>query len=167
MRRTLLKADHVDIIICIAVAGTFSRLIPLAERYNTRLVLLNRRDYPGSTPYTDEERAMVARLAPESDEATLSQAREHFDRFLRDRAREVFDFLEDLVRRDNIPPAQPDRNAGGIVVAGWSLGALWMTSLLAYAPSFPVNDVELSGYVRRVVVFGEPCPPLAPTRCCC
>ncbi|KAI1782847.1 hypothetical protein LXA43DRAFT_1049174 [Ganoderma leucocontextum] len=133
--------------------GTFSRLIPLTERYNTRLVLVNRCDYPGGTPYTDEERAMVAKLTPDSDEALLAQARERFDRFLRDRAREVFDFLEGLVRRNDIPPAQHEKNTGGIVVAGWSLGALWMTSLLAYAPSFPVNDVKLSGYVRRVIVF--------------
>ncbi|PIL34449.1 hypothetical protein GSI_03225 [Ganoderma sinense ZZ0214-1] len=137
--------------------GTFSRLIPLAASsgYNTRLVLLNRRDYPGSTPYTDEERAMVAKLTPDDSEdaAMLAKAGVRFGRFLRDRAREVFDFLEDLVRHDHIPPAQHSKNTGGIVVAGWSLGALWMTSLLAYAPTFPVNDVELSAYVRRVVVF--------------
>ncbi|TBU24601.1 Alpha/Beta hydrolase protein [Dichomitus squalens] len=133
--------------------GTFSRLIPLAHRNNIRLVLLNRRDYPGSTPYTDEERAMVAKLTPNADEEALAQAREKFSIFLKDRAREVYDFLEDLVKRDNIPPSQRDLNTGGIVVAGWSLGALWTTSLLAYAPQFPVNDVDLSQYVRRVIVL--------------
>ena len=107
---------------------------------------------------------MVATLTPDSNEATLAEARTSFDRFLKDRAREVFDFLEDLVRRDDIPPAQHDKNTGGIVIAGWSLGALWMTSLLAYAPFFPANDVELSGYVRRVVVFGASLPyiPIMP-----
>ena len=81
--------------------------------------------------------------------------------FLRARAREVYSFLEDFVRRDDIPPAQPGRNAGGIVVAGWSFGALWMTLLMAYVSTFPVNDVELAKYVRRVVIFGNypsPCP---------
>ena len=100
---------------------------------------------------------MVATLTPDSNEAALAEARTSFDRFLKDRAREVFDFLEDLVRRDDIPPAQHDIGMGGIIIAGWSLGALWMTSLLAYAPSFPVNDVELSAYVRRVAVFGTSC----------
>ncbi len=75
--------------------------------------------------------------------------------FLQARAREVYDFLEDLVRRDDIPPAQSDGNAGGIVVAGWSFGALWMISLMAYVSTFPVNDVELAKYVRRVIIFGE------------
>ena len=34
---------------------TFKRIIPLAGRHNVRLVIVNRRDYPGSSPYTDEE----------------------------------------------------------------------------------------------------------------
>ena len=137
------------------VIGTFSRLIPLAHQNNTRLILLNRRDYPGSTPYTDEERAMVANLTPDADDEALARARERLHLFLKDRAREVYDFLEELVRRDDIPPARRDKNTGGIAVAGWSLGALWATSLLAYAPLFPVNDIELAQYVRRVIVLGE------------
>ena len=39
--------------------GTFVKLLPLAHAHNTRIILINRRDYPGTTPYTDEERAAL------------------------------------------------------------------------------------------------------------
>ncbi|EJF62060.1 hypothetical protein DICSQDRAFT_169637 [Dichomitus squalens LYAD-421 SS1] len=134
-------------------SGTFSKVIPLASINNTRLILVNRRGYPGSTPFTDEELATIPKLTPDANEDTLEDAREELGLFMRDRAREVYDLLEDIVRQDNIPPAQPEKNTGGIILAGWSFGALWMNALMAYVSSFPVNDVELSKYVRRVVIF--------------
>ncbi|KAI1789106.1 hypothetical protein LXA43DRAFT_1155924 [Ganoderma leucocontextum] len=117
-------------------SGTFSKVIPLAGNYNTRVILLNRRGYPGSTAFTDEELGAIPKLAHDAGEDALEEAKEELGVFMRERAREV--------RRGN---------AGGIVVAGWSFAALWMTSLMTYVSSFPVNDVELSKYVRRVVIF--------------
>ena len=68
------------------------------------------------------------------------------------RARELYDYLVDLVRTQNIPRAQG--KAGGIVLAGWSIGATWITALLAHVAEFPVGDVRLGEYVRRLVLYG-------------
>ncbi|KAI0710924.1 hypothetical protein C8Q76DRAFT_739253 [Earliella scabrosa] len=72
-----------------------------------------------------------------------------------ERARELHDFLLDFARTNDIPAAQPAANRGGIVIAGWSLGAAWITALLANVASFPIQgDVRLHDYVRRVVLHG-------------
>ncbi|KAI0365121.1 alpha/beta-hydrolase [Pilatotrama ljubarskyi] len=130
-------------------SGSFKRLIPFAKPHNARVVLVNRRDYPGSDPYTPEELATPARLAttPDVSPETAAEA----EAFMRDRAREVFDFLTDFVRRERIPRAR--ENTGGIVVVGWSLGSLWITALLANVRLFPEGDVKLSEYVLGVVLY--------------
>ncbi|RPD54565.1 hypothetical protein L226DRAFT_470866 [Lentinus tigrinus ALCF2SS1-7] len=135
--------------------GIFSKLIPLAKTYNTRLILVNRRDYPGSTPYTEEERALIAPPPHDASAEDIAAAKDNGLTFMENRAREVYDLLEDLVRREKIPPANrtKDGRAGGIVVAGWSYAAIWMQALLAFVDSFPVHDVDLSTYVRRVVCY--------------
>ncbi len=141
-------------ILTLCTTGIFSKLVPLATEHNARLVLVNRRDYPGATSYTPEERA-VLEDALTSDPAT---ARGQLLAYARERAREVYTLLVQFVADNDIPPAQPEANEGGIVIVGWSFGTNWMTSLLANVASFPVNDVELAKYVRRVVFHGKfPC----------
>ena len=74
---------------------------------------------------------------------------------MRDRAREVYDYLAELVVREDIPRANGS-GKGGIVFVGWSFGTLWATAFLTHAPNFePVEGVDLSVYVRRVVAYGE------------
>ena len=129
--------------------GVFRKMLPLAAQSNARLVLVNRRDYPGSEPYTPEERATLIRLAtgapsPESD--AEAQA------FMRDRVKEFYDFLVDFVKRENIP--RPQGSTGGLIIAGWSLASAWLTALLAHVGSFKEEDVRLSEYVRRVILYG-------------
>ncbi|KAI0355227.1 alpha/beta-hydrolase [Trametes cingulata] len=129
-------------------SGSFKKLLQFAKQHNARVVLVNRRDYPGSDPYTPKELATAARLAttPDSPESA-----EEAEAFMRDRAREVYDFLADFVRRERIP--RPQGNAGGLVVVGWSLGSVWITALLANVRLFPETDVKLSEYVRRVILY--------------
>ena len=136
------------------VPAIFSKLIPIAAGHNARVVLVNRRDYPSSKPYTLEERALIVNAALEVKTDPLA-AREKLYGFMRERAREVYDLLVHFVAQHNIPPARPEENKGGIVIGGWSFGTGWMTSLLANVSSFPVHDVELSRYVRRVIFYGS------------
>ena len=77
--------------------------------------------------------------------------------FMRERGGEVYDYVLDLVKRDRIPPVHGDGRStkGGIVIAGWSLGAIWALAFIAHAPSFSDSDVNLSQYVRRVVLHGR------------
>ena len=136
--------------------GTFVKLLPLAHAHNTRIILINRRDYPGTTPYTDEERAALlsCRDVP-ADDSQAADRREKLLEFLQHRAWEILEFLIHLVKNDHIPPAENDKNAGGIIVVGWSFGVVWMLALLAYVSSFPEGEIDLSRYVRRVVAHGE------------
>lgn len=74
--------------------------------------------------------------------------------FAVERAREIYGYLSDLVTREMLPRAS-SRNSGGIVLVGWSLGALWATGFLAHAPWISREArVDLSGYVRRVIAYG-------------
>ncbi len=130
--------------------------MPLASRHNARVVLVNRRDYPTSTPYTLEERAVLVNAAFEVEANPLA-VRDKLHVFMAERAREVYDLLVAFVAQHKIPPARPEENKGGIVIGGWSFGTGWMTSLLANVASFPVHEVELSRYVRRVIFYGA-CP---------
>ena len=137
------------------VSANFKRLLPLAAQHNSRVIALNRRDYPGSAPYTAEERATLARLATASPD-TASERGEEAMMFMRERGGEVYDYVLDLVKRDRIPPVHGDGQStkGGIVIAGWSLGAIWALAFIAHASSFSDSDVNLSQYVRRVVLHG-------------
>ncbi|KAL7284812.1 hypothetical protein ACG7TL_002122 [Trametes sanguinea] len=116
-------------------SGVFKRLIPFAEQYNTRLLLVNRRDYPGSEPYTPEEKAHLARIAsaPEGNPKTKEEAKA----VMRDRGRELYDFLVDYVQREDVPPA--NGNEGGIIVVGWSLGSVWINALLAIPRRYDIH----------------------------
>lgn len=127
----------------------FSRLLPFAGQYRLRIVIVNRRGYPGAAPITDQDYTLLKCAADGDFDGPVELLA-----FMRDRAREVYDLLADFVFKNNIPAARPGENAGGIVIAGWSLGASWMTALLANVASFPVGNVKLASYVRRVVLHG-------------
>lgn len=75
-------------------------------------------------------------------------------------ARDVCTFLEDFVLRERIPAANLEQHAGGIVLVGWSLGGASVEAVLAHAGTFPVGDVQLSKYVRRIVIYGTCCLPV-------
>ncbi|OSD03769.1 hypothetical protein PYCCODRAFT_1434156 [Trametes coccinea BRFM310] len=139
-------------------SGIFSRLIPLAEKYNVRIILLNRRDYPGSKPLTDAEHALLPSTALEStdDAAQLATTLENMETFMRDRARELYDFFVHLVEDGNIPAPDSQNKAGGIIIAGWSFGTGLITAFLANVASFPVNEVRLGDYIRRIVFLDPP-----------
>ncbi len=142
-------------VLSVAPLEIFSKLIPVVKAQGTRLLLVNRRDYPGSIPYTEEELEVLPASASTADGDHLSAIRLNLLSYMRARAREVYDFLEELVHHDQVPPANPKENTGGIVIAGWSFGSVWMLAVLAFASSFPTTDVYLSKYVRRVVCYGE------------
>lgn len=125
------------------ILGVFSRMLPLTESHNLRIILLNRRDYPGATPYSDEDMRLLSWSIDDAPEAAAK-----IKVFMEVRARELYDFLVALVKTKNIPVE------GGIVLAGWSLGSVWMTAFLAHVSTFPIGDIDLHRYVRRIVLLG-------------
>ncbi|OSC99683.1 hypothetical protein PYCCODRAFT_1438052 [Trametes coccinea BRFM310] len=137
----------------------FSKLFSLAQSRGVRIILLNRREYPGAKPYTPEERALLPPVldTPPTDEAELRSGAEMLEMFMQQRARELYDTLQELVVERQIPPADKDAQAGGIILVGWSLGSAWMNALLSHVGSFPVGEVALKGYIRRVIWYDTIC----------
>ncbi|KAL1949378.1 hypothetical protein VTO73DRAFT_8259 [Trametes versicolor] len=151
------STDYTTVVILHGYAyhsGIFAKLLPLAPAYNARVMLVNRRDYPGSAPFTEAERALLPSQPLDCDD--LAAAREKLQTFMKAQARELYDFLEILVEGGDVPPADRKDNTGGIVVAGWSMGAAWMTAFLAHAPSFYMGGLNLAHYIQRVVFLDPP-----------
>ncbi|EIM81598.1 alpha/beta-hydrolase [Stereum hirsutum FP-91666 SS1] len=124
--------------------GVFSRLLPLAAESNARIVLVNRRDYPDSAPYTEEEHRLLISARGSTPEAAAD-----LKEYIKARARELYNFLSKFVTDEDIA-------VDSLVLAGWSFGSAWMLALLTHAATFPVNDVELDKYIRRVILYDPP-----------
>lgn len=122
-----------------------------AEEYNARIVLVNRRDYPGSDPYTQQERKL---LISEGEEDHVIN--ENMQTWMNHRARELYEFLGIFCRRENIPSYIPSEKTGGIILAGWSLGTSFMTAMLANIQDFPtiLGGIDMMQYLRHVVFYG-------------
>ena len=121
----------------------FQRLKPLAPEYGIRLVLVNRRDYPGSSPYADEE---IQSLRTGGDEA--------HKKFNRKRAEEFATFLSSYIKNERIPPTSAE--GGGLALLGWSSANVLTIALLANLDQLPEhqkNDIE--PYLRSFIIFGN------------
>ena len=126
-------------------------MAPFAKQYDARLVLVNRRDYYGSSRYDAGDRiAIQSAIDATNPKAGLTV----LDDFMKDRARELYNLLVEFAGNNTIPKAQRKDSTGGIIIVGWSLGTLWMTALLANIATFPVADIRLGDYVRRVILYG-------------
>ena len=131
----------------------FTRMFPHAQAQNARIVTVNRRDYPGTTPYPPEELALLQPAAPGAAKSEFDMSLE----FARRRGQELLEFLVELIRERGIPEMLPGKKRSGIVVMGWSLGTVWMSALLGCLES-PNNGnfgIDLSKYLRRVVLYGS------------
>ncbi|KAI1789098.1 hypothetical protein LXA43DRAFT_595792 [Ganoderma leucocontextum] len=136
-------------------SGVFTKLIPLVHAQNARLVLVNRRDYPGATPYSPVERAHLFTAALEAT-TDVAAARPKVVTIMKEGAIDVFKLLARFIADNHVPPAQPQANSGGIVLVGWSLGTAWLTALLASVPPLSADAVDLTEYVRRIVFYDPP-----------
>ncbi|KAH9924427.1 uncharacterized protein B0H18DRAFT_1012126 [Fomitopsis serialis] len=120
-----------------------------SSQHNIRLVTLNMRDYPGSTPYTDAE--LTAMRGPDRDGQRTQLHRRGF---------EIAAFVAWFIRNENIPPFTLNGNdiRGGISVLGWSWGNTMSLSFIARASELPKEDQEfLEAYMRALVIY-EPAP---------
>ncbi|KAJ7165654.1 Alpha/Beta hydrolase protein [Mycena crocata] len=124
-------------------AGTFQRLSPFAQPNGLRIISVNRREYPGSSPYSAEELTVFGE-GTEVERASL----------LEQQGRDLAMFLQGLVEELAIP------QAGGIALMGWSMGTLFLLSLIASMETLPnATKDTLSAFVHTVVLLQ--CPSLA------
>ncbi|KZP26746.1 hypothetical protein FIBSPDRAFT_731663 [Athelia psychrophila] len=124
---------------------TFHKLLPLGAKDNIRLVIVNRRDYPGSTPYTDDNLA------------DLNAGKAVFMERL---AAEVAHLLVWFSETHDIPKISADGKKGGFAVMGWSAGAATPLSTFAY-PEVVGKEAyaKLEPYYRRLIIYDAPSLP--------
>ncbi|KAL0065579.1 hypothetical protein AAF712_007357 [Marasmius tenuissimus] len=119
----------------------FERLHEHAHSLNLRVVLWNRREYPGSTKYTDAE---------------LEEVAEGKKVFLDRLGQQMSEWLLQFIEKENIPPST-DQKTGGIAIVGWSLGCAWALTLFADPKvSSPEATRILEKYVKDVVLYDPP-----------
>lgn len=128
--------------------GIFGPMIPFAAANRVRLILVNRRDYPGSTPFSDAELAELGSSHLETRAKALAQ-----------QGTDIGLFLTWLVREKKIPAMTVDRRGkkkGGIVLLAWSLAHTPLAGFLASANKLPADALRtLEPCLRAYCIFGE------------
>lgn len=122
-------------------SGSFEKIHLHSHQRNLRTVIVNRRDYYGSTKYTDAE----------LDD--LNHGRKvFFDRL----AIQMAYFIKHLVD-EGIPKISSDRAGGGVAVMGWSIGAVTMLALFSDAGLLSSSLYkELQCYVKDFIIYDAP-----------
>lgn len=116
-----------------------------------RLIVLNRRDFPGSAPYSDDEHAQLNKALQGPPEET----KKLYVPFMKERSKEFVEFLGALIEKEKIPCVD-ETGRGGIVLTSWSMGAFWLVPFLKDVASISeAAGVELQKYISRAVLYGE------------
>jgi hypothetical protein len=119
---------------------TFHKLLPFGVKDNIRLVIVNRRDYAGSTKYTDDN---------------LRDLNEGKVCFMERLGAEVAHLLVWFAETHQIPQISADQKSGGFSVMGWSMGNATPMSLLG-CPEFVGKEAytKLEPYFRQLILYG-------------
>ncbi|KAI0700198.1 alpha/beta-hydrolase [Cytidiella melzeri] len=128
-------------------SGIFARCIPFVDKYHCRLVLINRRDYPGSSPLTEDQRRLLNASAQPG--VGTSEAVSDLLRYSKTHALDLHDFLCTFIQDEGIA-------AKSVILVGWSFGAVWITQLLAYASSLSARGFSLCMYIKRAIWYDIP-----------
>ena len=141
---------------CCSRASTagFRSLFPYALAHNIRLIALNLRDYPGSTPYTTPE---------------MQRLQSYDVRDIRDASRaqglELAAFLHHIIASEKLPPKKHENGVmtGGIALVSWSLGNAWTFSMFAHEDCLSRDArIALQASIRSMVVYGKSLSLIAP-----
>ncbi|KAH8110158.1 alpha/beta-hydrolase [Phellopilus nigrolimitatus] len=135
-------------------ARNFARLIPRAPAHNLRVIALNRRAYPGSTPLGPADLALLDNTDDEKHTA-----------FLRARGEEIAIFLVWAIENLKVSPA--GLSGGGIALVGWSLGTAITLAFLRHLPEYAPAIIDaLEPYLKTFFIYesayatlGYPAPP--------
>ncbi|KAJ7755230.1 hypothetical protein B0H16DRAFT_1541473 [Mycena metata] len=128
-------------------AAVFQRLSPLAKERDVRLICVNRREYPGSTPHTAQELRVYASGSHE-ERATL----------LREEGVNLAICAAEIIQKYAL---------SSVTLVGWSLGNTFTMAVMASIMSLPVQtQLQMQASVKGVIIWdapiealGIPCPP--------
>lgn len=112
-----------------------------ATTNDARVITVQRKDYPGSSAYTDAELDDLKN----GSKSTL-------DGWAVLMANLVNYFVDNL----SIPKISDDRKTGGIALVGWSMGSATAMSIISDIDIIP-KDLHpvLEAYIRDVVLYGK------------
>ncbi|THU95907.1 hypothetical protein K435DRAFT_112270, partial [Dendrothele bispora CBS 962.96] len=126
---------------------SFEKLPQYAHSFNLRTVVVNRRGYPGSTPYT------------ESEMEDLNQGKKvHLEKL----GSLIGSFVERFIEENEktgagIPKISGEGKSGGVAIMGWSIGAVSAMSMFADpALISPKSYSLLQKYVKDLVFYDPP-----------
>ncbi|KAJ6579593.1 hypothetical protein DFH09DRAFT_913087 [Mycena vulgaris] len=126
----------------------FQKIVDIASSRGVRIVAINRRPFPGSTPFTPEELNVTLTGGSGDDERDVQmEARGH----------EIGTFIATFIRKFQLPPLSTDRKTGGAVLMGWSAGAPFQTAVISSADTLPEElRSVLSSHVRSLILYEPP-----------
>jgi hypothetical protein len=132
------------------VSASFLPLFPYAKLHNLRLVTVNLRDYPGSSPLDSRELVNLRSQEPDTQAGVI-----------REQALEIATFLVRFIEAEGIPAPKciasgSDKEVGGISLVAWSQGNAFLLSLLSNIALLDARtDALLERYLRVVFMYGE------------
>jgi len=121
-------------------SGTFQRLNPFAQPNSLRIISVNRREYPGSSPYSAEELTVFVEGTDAERTSLLEQ-----------QGRDLAMFLDGLIKELSIS------QTGGIALIGWSMGTIFLLALIAAIETLPAATQErLTTFVHTAIMLQTP-----------
>ncbi|KAF9556336.1 alpha/beta-hydrolase [Agrocybe pediades] len=122
-------------------AGTFKRFSQLAiDSQRMRVICINRRHYPGTTPFSQHELDIIA--SGSNDDRAKLLVQQGIDMAM---------LIDALIAQCGIPLN------GGVTLAGWSLGATFVLAMLAACDELQADvRVSLKRYLTGVVMWDMP-----------
>ncbi|KAJ7337015.1 hypothetical protein DFH08DRAFT_1018225 [Mycena albidolilacea] len=127
-------------------SAVFQKLLPLAAARSVRIICLNRREYPGSTPHTTEELRVYASGSDQERTALVNEAGVNL----------AF-ALDGIIEQGRLPPA--------VAVCGWSLGNTFVLAAMASISSLPPETQKrLQSSIKTIIMWDPPLQALGITK---
>lgn len=115
-------------------------MFPLAAQTGLRIIAIQRREYRGSSGYTDAE---------------LDGLRKGDPVFLDRLATLLGHLIQYLIRTHDLPEPNAERTEGGVALLGWSMGCATTITLLSDASLFSPDQYQLlRRYLIKVIFYG-------------
>lgn len=132
-------------------AAVYRPMMPFAAERNLRFVLLNLRDYPGSSPYSADDMEDMRGSTPQ-----------HQMRALQTRGLEIAEFVRWFIETEGTPPireaAGTEALVGGVSVLAWSGGTCAAVATFAHADKLSeatrrLFDVHLRSFILHGMYY--------------
>ncbi|KIP07103.1 hypothetical protein PHLGIDRAFT_35631 [Phlebiopsis gigantea 11061_1 CR5-6] len=123
----------------------FKNLIPHAAANNLRLIRVNQRDYPGSTPYSAQELETIASNDFERRAVLLQTI-----------GNQLSTLVVNLAKELHLPPISivGSKRSGGVALSTWSMGNCLALAMLSNASSLPAQvRQDVAKYMRTLVML--------------